>query len=210
MRQYTDADYPLVLDAVRRAGLTGGYVNEVAKAFRKEGVEFPTLNPVDGRQPEPYAAVVDKAICKAVDTVRRDKGRLPLFQAGHFVLRSGVTSKWKIECDALCPSDWEGLAAIAAEILPPFGEAVGVPRGGLPFAEALQAHAVPGHRTLLIAEDVVTTGGSIARFVADNPAAPERWDKVIGVAAFARGACPGWVTPLFALADSKKESVVWT
>jgi hypothetical protein len=61
-----------------------------------------------------------------------------LFQLGDFTLASGASSLWKIECDALTPEDWQALAQMAVEILPPFGEVVGVPRGGVPFADALR------------------------------------------------------------------------
>ncbi len=123
-----------------------------------------------------------------------------LFQRGDFVLASGARSDWKLECDALAPEDWAGLAAMAVKILPPFGFVEGVPRGGIPFAVALRRYAVEGCRTLIIAEDVLTTGGSMERFRIDllvgtlvasvNP---------IGVVVFARGRCPDWVIPIFQL-----------
>ncbi len=122
-----------------------------------------------------------------------------LFATGDFVLASGAKSSWKLECDALTPGDWEGLARIASEVLPPFRSAVGVPRGGLPFALALGRYATgAAEHPVLLCEDVVTTGGSIVRYrneLEDN-AAP--WvSSYIGVCVFARGKCPGWVTPLF-------------
>jgi hypothetical protein len=112
-----------------------------------------------------------------------------LFRLGDFTLASGATSRYRIDCDALTPGDWAALAAMAAEVLPPFGEAVGVPRGGLPFAAALRPYATTG--PLLIAEDVCSTGGSMDRFRAGRDA--------IGVCVFARGKVPAWVTPLFVL-----------
>lgn len=115
-----------------------------------------------------------------------------LFQVGDFVLRSGLRSGWKIECDALSEGDWAAAALMAAEILPPFGRVEGVPRGGVPFALALARHATRG--PLLIAEDVVTTGGSMERFRAGREA--------IGVALFGRGSPPDWVTPLFRMATA--------
>jgi orotate phosphoribosyltransferase len=130
-----------------------------------------------------------------------------LFRLGDFTLRSGVKSRWKIECDALTPADWEALALMASEVLPPFGAVVGVPRGGVPFAEALSRHAlrrggcrefVPGCDTLLVAEDVVTTGLSMERFLRSYEGKVDYADW-IGVCVFARGPCPDWVTPLFAM-----------
>lgn len=117
-----------------------------------------------------------------------------LFQTGDFTLASGAKSRWKIECDALTREDWKGLAAIAAEILPPFGWVQGVPKGGFPFADALRSYAMGSPFPLLIAEDVVTTGGSMERF--REGFHPDAGD-IIGVCVFARGPCPSWVTPLF-------------
>ena len=119
-----------------------------------------------------------------------------LFVAGKIVLRSGRESNWKLECDALTPADWECLAAMASSILPPFGSVLGVPRGGVPFAEALAKHATgdDGH-PLLIADDVFTTGGSINRFVASLPER-ERGRPLLFTTAFTRGDYPPWVVPV--------------
>jgi len=114
---------------------------------------------------------------------------MSLFQLGDFTLASGVKSAWKIECDALTPDDWSALAKMAVERLPAFGEVEGVPRGGIPFADALRIYATQG--PLLIAEDVVTTGGSMERFRAGRDA--------IGIAVFGRGQFPEWINPLFRL-----------
>jgi hypothetical protein len=122
-----------------------------------------------------------------------------LFCLGDFSLASGSPSAWKIQCEALSPGDWAALARIAVERLRPFGRVEGVPRGGLPFAAALAEHTTAGCQTLLIAEDVVTSGGSIERFRAGRVA--------IGVCAFARGTPPPWVTPLFALLNAGMGSV---
>lgn len=125
-----------------------------------------------------------------------------LFVAGDFTLRSGTESRWKIECDALGPGDWAALAIMAVEVLvangvPRFGRVVGVPRGGIPLALALAEHASGREEDgLLVAEDVVTTGGSIRRLVDSLPA--ER--RLHGVAVFARGSgYPSWVHPIFVL-----------
>lgn len=105
-------------------------------------------------------------------------------------LRSGQLSAWKIDCEALTVDDWRTLAAMAAEILPSFGYVEPVPNGGIPFADALRFYADPDESdTILIAEDVVTTGGSMEKIRNDR--------EVIGVCVFARGTPPNWVTPLF-------------
>lgn len=118
-----------------------------------------------------------------------------LFEQGDFTLASGRKSAWKIECDALSWQEWDTLALMASEILPQFGEVVGVPRGGVAFAEALARYATDG--PLLIAEDVVTTGGSMQTL--RNTFSQTR--PVIGVTVFARSACPLWITPLFRMTE---------
>jgi orotate phosphoribosyltransferase len=123
-----------------------------------------------------------------------------LFQLGDFTLASGAKSRWKIECDALAADDWAALAAMAAEVLPPFCRVVGVPRGGLPFAAALSAYATGnGDHPLLVAEDVVTTGRSAQRLTQELSKTPGALGRsgTIGVCVFARGECPDWITPLF-------------
>lgn len=121
---------------------------------------------------------------------------MSLFQRGDFLLRSGQRSGWKIECDALTIEDWQALALMASEMLPAFRSVVGVPRGGLVFAQALQSYATGADwGPVLLAEDVVTTGGSMIRYREANLAG----ESVIGVCAFARGKCPDWVTPLVSM-----------
>lgn len=108
-----------------------------------------------------------------------------LFRSGEFVAASGAVLPWKVECDALTAGDWECLAAVAAKLLPPFGRVEGVPAGGERFAAALREHVTNGCETLLIADDVLTTGGSMERHRAGRQA--------VGVVAFARRPTPPWV-----------------
>lgn len=115
-----------------------------------------------------------------------------LFQRVDFISHSGLPLTWKIECDALTPQDWEALAQMATEVLPPFSHVLAVPSGGLPFAEALRAHKKEGIvRRVLIADDVLTTGASMEEYRLHSETG------TLGVVAFARGPCPDWVTPLF-------------
>lgn len=125
---------------------------------------------------------------------------MSLFRLGEFTLASGQPSRWKIDCDGLTADDWQALAAMAVEVLPPFRCVHGVPRGGLPFAAALERYitARPSD-PVLIAEDVVTTGRSMERYVAGliHSWHPDAYERV-GVCVFARGSVvPSWVTPLF-------------
>lgn len=151
-------------------------------------------------------ALLDRVNVAAREVAARDgsRGAANLFRAGVFTLASGATSDFKIECDALTPADWAGLAVMALPHLPPFGQAVGVPRGGLPFAAALARHITPRCHRVLVCEDVVTTGESLKGYVKtlrDDPQAlwMGKYTQVVGVCVFARGPCPAWVTPLFRL-----------
>ncbi len=45
-----------------------------------------------------------------------------------------------------------------------FKKCYGIPRGGLPFEEALKPYESSESETILIADDVFTTGGSIIEF----------------------------------------------
>ena len=129
-----------------------------------------------------------------------------LFQRGEFTLASGAKSQRKIECDALTQEDWDALAAMAVEFLPPFSVTVGVPRGGIPFAQALQPYQTLEASTILVCEDVVTTGGSIAQYRKQLEEVYPNPFKYLGVCVFARGKCPDWVTPLFQMPIKRRRS----
>lgn len=113
-----------------------------------------------------------------------------IFQLGKFTLASGRVSDFKIDCDALNDADWKALAWLVATRYPPFGKVEGVPRGGLPFAEALQQYCHPESNTLLIADDVLTTGGSMEKQRAGRDA--------IGIVVFSRAKIvPQWINFIF-------------
>lgn len=120
--------------------------------------------------------------------------------AGDFTLKSGQKSDYKIECDALTPEDWMGLAVMAMHILPKFKRAYGVPRGGVPFADALNTlsrqryDVLPADSPSLVCEDVWTTGGSMRAF-RDREFSRAAIDAgfVIGVCVFARNPPEDWV-----------------
>jgi orotate phosphoribosyltransferase len=113
-----------------------------------------------------------------------------LFKLGDFTLHSGSKAAWKIDCDALTNGDWAALALMLAERLPPFGQVVGVPRGGLALAAALKRYSKGG--LPLVVDDVLTSGASMEE-VRRAIKAP----FVLGAVVFARGPCPPWVYPLF-------------
>lgn len=132
-----------------------------------------------------------------------------LFMAGMFRLRSGVSSTYKIECDALSSLDWLGIAAmLLADGLPPFTDAIGVPRGGLPLADVLWPHRVPAARPrVMFCEDVWTTGGStmsvISDYFANRPDIPCPGADFFVACAFARGPYPEWVYPALVRPSAK-------
>ena len=114
-----------------------------------------------------------------------DTVSISLFQLGRFRLASGVASAWKIECDALTTEDWRTLAVIAVQRFGlRFGCVHGVPRGGVPFADALRPYAVYPGPTLVV-DDVLTTGRSLFA-ERDRQGSPD----ALLLVAFARGSVP--------------------
>lgn len=121
-----------------------------------------------------------------------------LFQLGPFTLPTGRTTHFKIECDVLTDGDWAALARVAVELLPPFGHVEGVPRGGLPFARALERYVTASSKRLLIADDVWVTGLSMEKHRGDRDA--------VGVVAFARNPVSKWVTSVLCLQPSAESA----
>lgn len=116
-----------------------------------------------------------------------------LFQLGQFRLSSGRESWWKFEADELGSGDWETLAHMALRVVGGgVSRITGVPRGGLPFAEALRE--VYGWRLgngePLVVDDVLTTGASIQRMMREQ-------DARRGLVVLARGPLPPGVEALF-------------
>jgi hypothetical protein len=111
-----------------------------------------------------------------------------LFEKKKWVMHSGEESNFKIECDALTLADWDTIAYLIAKNIS-FVSAVGVPQGGLKFAEALREYK-KSSGPLLIVDDVLTTGASMEKM-------KDIYHNVIGIVLFARGRCPDWVTPIF-------------
>ena len=122
---------------------------------------------------------------------------MSLLLAGNFILSSGKSSNFKIDCDALSDSDIQTVAMLLKESLPAFGDVEGVPDGGLRLASAIKQYATRG--PLLIVDDVWTTGRSMWRVRGDR-------DGVIGAVIFARCAVEYWVTPLFSMATARRVS----
>lgn len=125
---------------------------------------------------------------------------MTLFQKVNLVLNSGKSSDFKIECDYLTTEDIECFAYLISKKYK-FGKVVGVPRGGVRIEDALQQYSTNDNDTLLIVDDVLTTGGSMERYKKMY----EDWgySNIVGVVLFARGECPNWIKPIFQMWDNE-------
>lgn len=184
LRQRVPADVPAGMSHPAR------HAAEVIAQFTNPVVTFQLSEVVD---PGPVVSLREE-----IDEVRV-RPRPALFQTGDFTLRSGKKSRYKVECDALTAEDWAGIAAAIMEekLLPPFSGVGGVPRGGLPLADAMRRYVTPDARTCLVCGDIVTTGGSMERYKKQLQYAPAvtGFDRYVGVCFIARGKCPDWVIP---------------
>ena len=120
--------------------------------------------------------------------------RRDLFIDGEFTAHSGDALPFKIDCDALTDGD---IATLAAEIARrvQFASVMGIPRGGLRLAAALERYRDLSQSTkrVLIVDDVLTTGRSMAE------AREGLGSNIKGAVIFARGPCSDWITPLFTM-----------
>lgn len=125
---------------------------------------------------------------------------MTLFVPQPLTSTAGVPLTWKIECDALTDDDWRCLASMAASVLVPFHAVHGIPRGGLPFAEALREHVDPSAESWLLADDVWTTGKSMLAARGRNVSSAG-YKSCVGVVAFSRSRepLPDWVTPVLSV-----------
>lgn len=123
-----------------------------------------------------------------------------LFQTGAYTFNSGVRSPIKLECDKLSDSEIETLALIGAHQVCHFGVIVPVPKGksdspidnAKRLAEALAPYARSSCPTILIVDDVWTTGGSMEACRIDRHSSEHRC--VVGWVAFAYQKPAPWVT----------------
>ena len=92
-----------------------------------------------------------------------------LFEVGDFTSHAGNKLAWKIECDAIRPEWWDGLARMIMDYqTEPFSKVVGIPRGGLPLQYAMEKYVTPGDHPWMVVDDVYTTGTSFREFCTDN------------------------------------------
>lgn len=117
-----------------------------------------------------------------------------LFLPGPIKSHNGLGLPDKIDCDALSESDWHVVAQWFSKRVAPYGKVIGIPKGGLSLAHFMGLYATKGCDTLLIVDDVLTTGKSMEQAKADWGHGKE----VIGAVLFARtGEVPEWITARF-------------
>ena len=74
-----------------------------------------------------------------------------LFEVGDFISHAGNKLAWKIECDAIRPGWWDGLARMIMDYqTEPFSKVVGIPRGGLPLQYAMEQYVTPGDHPWMV------------------------------------------------------------
>lgn len=112
-----------------------------------------------------------------------------------FTLHSGGSSKFKLEADVLTRPAVEAAAQWLLPTLGAFGSVEFVPSqsNDVPqwLADAFLPHVVEGSRTVLICDDVLTTGASME--------AKRAHRLGVGAVVFARGPAPHWIHALLHL-----------
>lgn len=102
---------------------------------------------------------------------------------------------FEVRCDALTIEDCMAAAAWLLPAVGRFGSVEFVPsRSNLVpqwLAQAFWAYVTEGSHTVLICDDVLTTGASMEKQRANRMG--------VGAVILARGVCPGWIQPLLEL-----------
>jgi len=112
-----------------------------------------------------------------LQSTKLKKVNMNLFIKEDFISHAGLPLTWKVECDALTENDYEALAKIVSEKIE-FRDVKGIPRGGIPFENALKQYSsLKDSDPLLICDDVYTTGTSMREVYEDG---------AIGIVVFAR------------------------
>jgi orotate phosphoribosyltransferase len=125
---------------------------------------------------------------------------MSLIERGEFILHSGSAASFLINCDALSNETLDALAKMYSDIFE-YGKVWGVPNGGHRFAAALAKYSHPGSDTILIADDVYTTGASMNELHDHLVMNGYDTDLITGVVIFNRSysATVDWVTYIFDL-----------
>ncbi len=105
-----------------------------------------------------------------------------IFQAFDFTLPNGEPSIFKIECDHLTDTDIECFAKMVGHVS--FKSVEGIPRGGIPFAKALEKYIDPESEVHLVVDDVLASGKAMTDAM---QAASDRGEEVVrGIVIFSR------------------------
>lgn len=126
-----------------------------------------------------------------------------MFITKPFISHSGISLDWKIDCDSLTDADWACMAKVATNGLK-FKRVIGIPHGGLKFAEALKPYTDSKASMILIVDDVLTTGGSMIKMfdkvVQEEYAKTKQSPYVSGLVLFCRAdRYPSWIQSVFYL-----------
>jgi len=124
-----------------------------------------------------------------------------LFQGEYVWLHSHEATDFKIDCDALTDDDLVSLAKIISRKIS-FGRVYGIPRGGERLVKALEKYKSPYKNTILVVDDVLTTGSSFRQFrrqLEKELDITQDIPEVIGICIFCRRPenKPDWVMSVF-------------
>jgi orotate phosphoribosyltransferase len=124
-----------------------------------------------------------------------------VFDKKDFVSHSGEKLTWKIEVDDLDHYDIETLAYLISQ-RKKFTKVFGVPTGGNRLAFELAQYEDLMPNTILLVDDVMTTGGSMESMKVELQNQYPTFD-IEGVVIFCRDIekCPSWVEPIFILSE---------
>ena len=123
-----------------------------------------------------------------------------LFTSGDFISHAGLPLKWKIECDAIRPEEWDCLAQMIMDYQKmPFSWVEGIPRGGMSLASALEKYIDPNADDIgLVVDDVWTTGTSMREYIKEKH--PEKLhNQIRRWVVFARKPCDDGTNALFTM-----------
>lgn len=127
---------------------------------------------------------------------------MTLLKSGDFISHSRLTLPFKINCDSLSNDDINCIAEYIGSRCE-FGVALGIKRGGIRLAEALEPYAIQeAPFNVLVVDDVLTTGHSMKQFKANLPKEVHP-DDVIGWVIFARIETPQWINYVFKTSEDK-------
>ncbi len=140
--------------------------------------------------------VVVELFPKTYKSHRKSLSKLQnVFQLFDFILPNGDPSIFKIECDHLTEDDIECFANMVGHVS--FKSVEGIPRGGIPFAKALEKYIDPKSEVHLVVDDVLASGKSMTDAM---QAAFDRGEEVVrGVVIFSRGPKINNCVPIFCM-----------